>query len=57
MVGLAILVAVRRLAVVRAAARPDRAALDVTKATGPPLAPPSAEFPLGTDETGRSVLR
>ena len=30
--------------------------LDVTKATGTPFSPPSAEFPLGTDESGRSVL-
>ena len=30
--------------------------LEVTKATGQVLAPPSASFPLGTDESGRSVL-
>jgi peptide/nickel transport system permease protein len=30
--------------------------LDVTRATGTPFSPPSAEFPLGTDESGRSVL-
>lgn len=30
--------------------------LDVTKATGGVLKPPSASFPLGTDESGRSVL-
>jgi peptide/nickel transport system permease protein len=30
--------------------------LDVTKATGTPFSPPSAAFPLGTDESGRSVL-
>src|SRR4029450_82339 len=30
--------------------------LDVTKATGTPFSPPSAGFPLGTDESGRSVL-
>ncbi|HEX4699093.1 MAG TPA: ABC transporter permease [Actinomycetes bacterium] len=30
--------------------------LEVTKATGQVLAPPSAGFPLGTDESGRSVL-
>ena len=28
----------------------------MTKATGTPFSPPSAEFPLGTDESGRSVL-
>jgi peptide/nickel transport system permease protein len=31
-------------------------AIDVTKATGEPFSPPSAEFPLGTDESGRSIL-
>jgi len=30
--------------------------LDVTKATGDVLAPPTRGFPLGTDESGRSVL-
>lgn len=30
--------------------------LDVTQATGASLAPPSAHFPLGTDQAGRSVL-
>ncbi len=30
--------------------------LDVTKATGPVMQPPSPGFPLGTDESGRSVL-
>jgi peptide/nickel transport system permease protein len=30
--------------------------LRVTTATGPTLAPPSAAYPLGTDESGRSVL-
>lgn len=30
--------------------------LDVTKATGHPLQSPNARFPLGTDESGRSVL-
>lgn len=31
-------------------------AVQVTGATGPPLAPPSRDFPLGTDENGLSVL-
>jgi peptide/nickel transport system permease protein len=30
--------------------------LDVTKATGPILSPPSLAYPLGTDDLGRSVL-
>jgi peptide/nickel transport system permease protein len=30
--------------------------LDVTQATGPQLGPPSAAYPLGTDQAGRSVL-
>jgi peptide/nickel transport system permease protein len=34
----------------------SREALDVTKATAPNLAPPSWQYPLGTDESGRSVL-
>jgi peptide/nickel transport system permease protein len=34
----------------------DGSGLDVTQATGERLAPPSAAFPLGTDESGRSIL-
>jgi peptide/nickel transport system permease protein len=30
--------------------------LDVTQATGEPMSPPTTGFPLGTDESGRSVL-
>jgi peptide/nickel transport system permease protein len=55
MVGLAILI----LFVVLAVAAPllaPAAELDVTKASGVPLAPPASGFPLGTDENGRSVL-
>jgi peptide/nickel transport system permease protein len=33
-----------------------RSALDVTQATGQPFQPPSLQFPLGTDDSGRSVL-
>lgn len=55
MAGLAILVAV---AVVALAAPLIIHAndLDVINAPGPSLAPPSAQFPLGTDQAGRSVL-
>ncbi len=34
----------------------DESGLDVTKATGDPLSPPTGEFWLGTDNFGRSVL-
>ncbi len=34
----------------------DESGLDVTQATGEPLSPPSLDYPLGTDESGRSVL-
>lgn len=33
-----------------------RSLLDVTQATGDPFQPPSLEFPLGTDDSGLSVL-
>ncbi|GAA3796197.1 ABC transporter permease [Sphaerisporangium flaviroseum] len=34
----------------------DPADLDVTRATGDKMAPPDLSFPLGTDESGRSIL-
>ena len=34
----------------------DPESIEVTKATGGVLEPPSSEYPLGTDENGRSVL-
>jgi peptide/nickel transport system permease protein len=34
----------------------DDSGTRITEATGPRLAPPSAEYPLGTDNQGRSVL-
>ena len=34
----------------------DASELDVTKVDGPILAPPSLEYPMGTDDSGRSVL-
>lgn len=52
LVGLAIVVLLALLAPVLT----DRSELDVTEATGDRLEPPSARFPLGTDETGRSIL-
>jgi peptide/nickel transport system permease protein len=55
MIGLVLLVAI----IILALAAPiliDESALSVTRATGERLAPPSMEFPLGTDETGRSIL-
>ncbi|MBG0828753.1 ABC transporter permease [Planomonospora sp. ID67723] len=53
--GAAILVA----AVLASLATPlvtDPSGLDVTRATGAKMAPPSLAFPLGTDESGRSIL-
>jgi len=55
MLGLGVLV----FFVILALAAPilsDSSGLDVTKATGPLLAPPSSQYWLGTDENGRSVL-
>jgi peptide/nickel transport system permease protein len=53
-IGLAVLVIVIALALL-APVITDPSDLDVTKATGGALEPPSSEFLLGTDETGRSV--
>ncbi|WP_026930392.1 ABC transporter permease [Glycomyces tenuis] len=55
MVGLVVLGAIVLLALA-APLLIDASALSVTQATGGRMSPPSAEFPLGTDETGRSVL-
>ena len=55
MIGLGILVAVTALAL----AAPlfiHPSDLAVINAPGPSLAPPSAQYPLGTDQAGRSVL-
>ena len=55
MVGLVVLV----LFIVVALAAPllfPQTLLDVTQATGQPFEPPSLEYPLGTDDSGRSVL-
>ncbi|WP_027943559.1 ABC transporter permease [Amycolatopsis taiwanensis] len=53
--GLAVLALIVVLAVL-APVITDSAGLDVTHAPGRPLQPPSAQFPLGTDVDGRSVL-
>jgi peptide/nickel transport system permease protein len=55
LVGLVILLVIAALAVF-APVLSDPAVLDVTKATGARLAPPSGQYWLGTDESGRSVL-
>lgn len=55
LVGVVVLVVIVLLAVL-APVLSDPAGLDVTRATGRVLAPPSAGYPLGTDESGRSVL-
>jgi peptide/nickel transport system permease protein len=55
LIGLCLLVLIVLLAVLMPVLT-DPAGLDVTKAPGKPLQPPSAEFPLGTDTFGRSVL-
>ncbi|KEI44880.1 ABC transporter permease [Saccharopolyspora rectivirgula] len=54
-VGLVLLVAIALLALL-APVLTDSSGLDVTRATGQPLQPPSSEHWLGTDESGRSVL-
>jgi peptide/nickel transport system permease protein len=53
--GLAILVLFALVAIFAPLLFP-RSALDVTQATGQPFEPPSLEYPLGTDDSGRSVL-
>jgi len=55
MVGLAVMVTFLLIAVA-ASLIADPAGLDVTGATGRALQPPSGGYPLGTDESGRSVL-
>ena len=55
MAGLAILVGVTVLALT-APLYIHASALSVVDATGPSLGPPSAHYPLGTDQPGRSVL-
>jgi peptide/nickel transport system permease protein len=55
MIGLAILV----IAVAAALAAPlfiDESVTGVVRGTGPKMAPPSWDYPFGTDESGRSIL-
>jgi peptide/nickel transport system permease protein len=54
-VGLVILIAFSLMALAAPLFIGDEQ-LDVTKVDGPLLAPPSADYPLGTDQSGRSVL-
>jgi peptide/nickel transport system permease protein len=54
-IGLGILLCIVVLALL-APALTDSSGLDVTRASGTPLQAPSADFLLGTDESGRSVL-
>jgi peptide/nickel transport system permease protein len=55
MLGLALLVFFVLMALFAPVIFP-KTLLDVTQATGQPYQPPSLEFPLGTDDSGRSVL-
>jgi peptide/nickel transport system permease protein len=55
MAGLVILLLIVGVAVF-APLLADPSGLDASKATGPVLAPPSLDYPLGTDDLGRSVL-
>jgi len=55
LIGLVLLAIIVLLAIL-APVLTDREGLDVTKATGGRMEPPSWEFPLGTDRPGRSVL-
>ena len=55
MVGLVMLLAFVLMALL-APLLANGAGIEVTKATGGVLEPPSAQFPLGTDDNGRSVL-
>ena len=55
MVGLTILTLFILIAITAPLFFP-RSMLDVTQATGAPFQPPSLQYPLGTDDSGRSVL-
>lgn len=53
--GLGILIVFALLAILAPVLFP-KTLIDITQATGQPFEPPSLEFPLGTDDSGRSVL-
>jgi peptide/nickel transport system permease protein len=53
-IGLIILVVFIAIAIFAIFA--DKSGTKITEATGPRLAPPSLDYPLGTDDQGRSVL-
>ena len=55
MIGLGILIFFVLMALLAPVFFP-KTLLDVTQATGQPFSPPSLQFPLGTDDSGRSVL-
>ncbi len=55
MLGLAVLITFAALALLAPLLFP-RAMIDVTQATAAPFEPPSFAYPLGTDDSGRSVL-
>ncbi|MFN8157687.1 MAG: ABC transporter permease [Candidatus Nanopelagicales bacterium] len=55
MIGLGILIFFVLMALLAPVFFP-KTLLDVTQATGQPFQPPSLQFPLGTDDSGRSVL-
>ncbi len=55
MLGLVVLMAFVVVAILAPVLFPP-STISVTQATGEPLSPPTAGFPLGTDESGRSIL-
>jgi peptide/nickel transport system permease protein len=55
MLGLAVLIVFAVLAITAPLLFP-RSTIEITQATGQPFEPPSLEYPLGTDDSGRSVL-
>ena len=56
MLGLVVLVDLHRPRACFAPVLFPPSTISVTQATGEPMSPPTAGFPLGTDESGRSIL-